>query len=893
MTFPILGGNGAVAGYEIDNSLRFIDGDSPRLTRSHSASASTFTYSTWVKRGTISNNYQYFFSYEDSGGSGASGIGFHTSTDTLYYYNGASGIQQTSAVFRDVSAWYHIVLKVTSNTGILYVNGVEVKTGISVSSFTSGENMTLGVFQYGSTLDFYFDGYMAETYLIDGTAKAPTDFGEFDSDSGIWKPKAYSGSYGTNGFHLDFEDSSSLGNDVSGNNNDFTATNLASTDQTIDTPTNNWCTLNALDTPTSGSTFSEGNLKIDTNTSQQGFTRSTFAVSQGKWYFEAKITTSNVREAIGITLVNIGNFDLTGKVDYYSRYGHILKGNSLISTQATYGNNDRIGVAFNLDDNTVAFYKNGSLQDTVTSIDSGTYSPMYRDGSDAYTCGAIFNFGNNGSFAGTETAQGNADDNGFGDFYYSPPSGYLALCTQNLATALSPTIDDGSEHFNIVLWSGNSVDDRSITGVGFAPDLVSIKNRDASTNFYWYDTTRGADNQLLSNATNSESTITNKLQAFESDGFQLGTSSEVNSSSNTYVGWSWKAGGTTPSQTYTVKVVSDSGNKYRFDDFGTSAVTLDLQEGGTYTFDQSDSSNSGHPLRFSTTSDGTHGSGYEYTTGVTTTGTPGSAGAKTVITVSASAPTLYYYCSVHSGMGGQANTNSTHGSSNFAGSIQSVAQANTTAGFSVVTWTGSGSSNETVGHGLSSAPTFVIQKPRSEARHWIIWSNAFGDNDKGALFNNETPADNRFGPNAPTSSVFGLYGGQGNRDGTTFVAYCFHDVEGYSKFGSYTGNGSNDGAFVYTGFRPAFVMIKRTDSSSSWSMRDTARSPYNLVTNRVWADLSNAESTSTTETIDILSNGFKARNNIGGINTSGGTYIFMSFAENPFVSSSGVPVVAR
>ena len=181
-----------------------------------------------------------------------------------------------------------------------------------------------------------------------------------------------------------------------------------------------------------------------------------------------------------------------------------------------------------------------------------------------------------------------------------------------------------------------------------------------------------------------------------------------------YVGWNWNAGDS-DSKTYTVKVVSDSGNKYRFDDFGTSAVTLDLAEGGTYIFDQSDSSNSGHPLRFSTTSNGTHGGGSEYTTGVTTSGTPGSSGAYTQIVVAASAPTLYYYCTQHSGMGGQANTNSTLGSSNFDGAIQSVVKANPTAGFSIVSYVGNGQNNTdvTIGHGLGVTPAMVIVKKRS------------------------------------------------------------------------------------------------------------------------------------------------------------------------------------
>ncbi len=232
-------------------------------------------------------------------------------------------------------------------------------------------------------------------------------------------------------------------------------------------------------------------------------------------------------------------------------------------------------------------------------------------------------------------------------------------------------LDKPTDYFNTKLYTGTSASN-SITGVGFQPDLVWIKSRSVIRDHVLTDSVRGIASQIHSNTSDAESTYTNDVTSFDSDGFTVLTDSDVNGNTFTYASWNWLAGGTAPAITYSVKVVSDSGNKYRFDDFGTSAVTLDLQEGGTYTFDQSDSSNSGHPLRFSTTSDGTHGGGSEYTTNVTTTGTPGSAGAKTVITVASGTATLYYYCSVHSGMGGQANTNSTFGSSNFSGLLDLV-----------------------------------------------------------------------------------------------------------------------------------------------------------------------------------------------------------------------------
>ena len=473
-------------------------------------------------------------------------------------------------------------------------------------------------------------------------------------------------------------------------------------------------------------------------------------------------------------------------------------------------------------------------------------------------------------------------------------------------------INKPSDYFNTKLYTGNATNPTTISGIGFQPDWVWTKLRAGGTEGHRIcDSVRGATKDLITNTNAAETTNTIGLKEFNNDGYVIGNSNGYNLNSGTFVSWNWLAGGTTPTKTYTVKVVSDSGNKYRFDDFGTSAVTLDLQEGGTYTFDQSDSSNSGHPFRFSTTSDGSHGGGSEYTTGVTTTGTPGSSGAKTVITVAASAPTLYYYCTQHSGMGGQANTNSTFGSSNFDGSIQTTVSANTTSGFSVVKYAGSQGSNFTVGHGLSS-PKLAIVKSLSAVDSWGVYYNLTGTNTNWMQLNDSTAVgSNNSDPdangvasgaggytgyyaifNASTMSVSSAAFANG---GTSLIGYFFQEVNGFSKIGMYKGNGSNDGTFVYTGFKPAWVMVKRADTANDWNIQDTKRQLYNGQDGVVLQP--NTDSTESTigngYTRDMLSNGFKIRQGGTETNASGGTYIYLAFAENPLVGTNNTPTTAR
>jgi len=460
MPIIIPANSAASGGYEVANSLRFNTASSDYLTRAASAFGTSTnkkkcTISFWIKRSTIAVQ-QAVMGVETTPAGGANEARIVLkSDDTLEFYDYQSGYKFryiTTRTFRDPSAWYHVVLAVdtTHPTGSarvnIYINGVQ-ETSFSTSTdpaqnldtfLNSGNYVQIG---RQSTGNSYLGSYLTEYAFIDGSTLAQTDFGEFDEDSAIWKPKAVSGlAFGTNGFYLDFEDSSALGNDAAGSNN-FSLNNLTALDQSTDTCTNNFATMNALAKSLSNVVLSNGNLICRNDDGANGNVLGTIALVNGKYYWETyKYGGGNT--GLGVTLASVDGSNHTAihasRVQYYQD-GYIYQngfGLSDINTGVTYGDTDIIGVSVDSVNGTIKFYKNGSLVNNSSQTNSAfTYAQnelipfwFFSNGGEWRT-----NFGSP-PFA---ISSGNADANDFGNFEYAVPSGYFALCTKNVSEANS------------------------------------------------------------------------------------------------------------------------------------------------------------------------------------------------------------------------------------------------------------------------------------------------------------------------------------------------------------------------------------------------------------------------------------------------------------------------
>ena len=404
------------------------------------------TFSFWLKKATSSTEAVII----SAGSATRDFIRFESTGELRVRLSGGSADLITTQLFRDTSAWYHIVIafdtpQATSSNRIkIYVNGSQV-TALGTATYPSqnatiklGTNNPNHIGNDSEQTTPYFDGLMTSVYLIDGTALDATSFGQTDATTGIWKFKSYSGSYGTNGFFLKFENSGSLGTDSSGNGNNFTVNGTPT--QTVDTPSNVFATFNAVDK--SGgtvTTFSNGNLNVKHANGTNGAVcaeRSTIAVSKGKWYWEAKCISTGGDVRIGIISMSSSNYATAANPyilnDCYNYKQNGVKGSSSADTAygATYTANDILGVAYDADNGSLTFYKNGTSQGVAfssldTSFTWGAWSTEYDGGEYAY------NFGN-GRFGTTAISSPYSDGAGLGKFQYQPPTGYYALCTKNI-----------------------------------------------------------------------------------------------------------------------------------------------------------------------------------------------------------------------------------------------------------------------------------------------------------------------------------------------------------------------------------------------------------------------------------------------------------------------------
>jgi len=459
----ILGANSASGDYEVSNSLRFDDGSSAYLSRTQTAgNRRTWTWSGWIKRGVIDTRQNIL----SAGNDGNDESHFRFDATGYLRFKESTGnspefLLDTNALFRDPAAWYHFVVAVDTTQSTdsdrikIYVNGSQITSFNSPNypsqNYDTRWNNNSQVTYLGMNVpDYrdYYDGYMTEVNFVDGSQKAPTDFGEFN-DNGVWIPKKYSGSYGTNGYFLQFkqtgtsQNASGIGADTSGQGNHFAVSGIAGTDITTDTCTNNYCTLNsargAIGSDSSNSTLSEGNLKSTGNNGDYKQCEGTMFPESGKWYWETLIVSDGSDAgAIGIQRSGLAIGAYPGKTANGYGYDSSGSGSKIHnnSRDTSYGSsfaaNDIIGTLLDLDNGTLTFYKNNSSQGQAYSGITSSLGWGFGFG-DAYGTVIVVNFGQEGSFAGNKTASGNSDANGYGDFFYSVPSGYYALNTKNLA----------------------------------------------------------------------------------------------------------------------------------------------------------------------------------------------------------------------------------------------------------------------------------------------------------------------------------------------------------------------------------------------------------------------------------------------------------------------------
>ena len=709
-----------------------------------------FTVEGWINQTGGDTTYSGMFS---TALSNSTGIGIAVARDQVWLGNNgtAYGTISASSTFWPLNQWTHIAVTRSGTTMRVFTNGVCSGITTTATGNIERQNAAIGR-RYFDNSSFTPIAYIQDLRIYKGVAKYT---GGFDV------PRPY------------------------------TPVGIATWRAVPDTTANNFATWNPLDRARNTGTQTDGNLSTGTNSGNYAI-RSTVGVSTGKWYWEFCPTAVSITNHHGIVAVgrSMGAFYLGETLDSWGMYdnnGNKRNNGSYDSYGTGFSQYDVGMVALDKSNGKIWWGKNGTwfasgnpsnatneAFSNINIVCSGIGTDSFVSPSQLQYNSCSYNFGQNPSFSGNTTAGTYADTNGKGLFKYQPPSGFLALCEDNLPT---PAIANPGRHFKTVLWTGDGNSGRSIVGVGFTPDLVWIKSRNVSLYHLLTNSVTGVDNTLSTNSTDAESFSTERvLNSFDSDGFSLNADDGSgyygwNVSGQNMVAWCWKAGA------------------------GTTST----------------------------------------------------------------------------------NTN---------GSITSVVSANQDAGFSIVSFT-MPSGTYTVGHGLGKTPKFIITKQRDGSGGWWTQHASIGAGT-AYLDLSSTAASTSLSwggiPNSSTFTINNSYAVAGQR----VIAYCWAEIEGYSKFGSYVGNGSADGPFVYCGFKPAWVMIKRTDSTDSWAIFDSSRDSTNPVERLLRAESTNIEATMTSLVSnpfgDLLSNGFKIRNTSTIDNV--GSYIFAAYAESPFQTAN-------
>ncbi len=885
-------------GYVIERSLRFNSGDTAYISRTcgNPTASGTWTLSCWVKRTKLGSDTTIFSARS---GTHAIQIYFHGNDKLRFYDDGRD--MYTDALFRDTSAWYHIVVTRTTTVNSIYVNGLLSKSTTYSSSSsspanTNGASQAFGMLYFvGSGLGHYGDMYLADPHFIDGQVLAPTDFGETD-DNGVWQPKEFAGTYGANGFHLDFKDNSSasaLGNDAAGSNN-WTVNNL---------------TVNAVDYTSqavlTGSLYSGagGVDKIfDGTTASCGpssgsyvtFTPSTPIPITSSFRIRANVSNASGDAVFAINGSNVSTVSTGfpasgGIVNAASTWTTITGYTQLTSLKFGWSGHWMSVSGIEIDGVVLISSPTSgidSLVDTPTNGDTasdtgaggevvGNYATLNPLRSTlTLTNGNLDSAGTSGwtGAAGTigmssgkwywEIDNIVSDEHVFGiidhtqiNVTWNTTYGYGAetggkyrpgLYNQSYGSSYSTNdvigIAFDADNGSLTFYKNGTSQGTAFTGLTDGPYFPSVvhnySSRSSSINFgqraFAYTAPSGY--KALCTANLPEPTIADPSQYFDTK-LWTGNGTNQNISTSFSPDWVWvKERGSTGWNTLydTVRGVKKSliTNDTRAEQTLNDGVTAFSSNSFTVSHDGA-----------STIHTNSNGDSY--------VGWTWDAGTSTV--------------------------------SNTDGSITSQVRAQPNAGFSIVSFVGNQTANSSVGHGLNAAPKFIITKNRDGAYSWRVFTTVIdGSNDRLFLNATNTKAD-QTDANVPTSSVFYLGANlDHNKNGDNMIAYCFTPIEGYSAMGSYVGNGSSNGPFVGLSFTPRWVMVKGTDITSHWRIWDSAREPNNPKINTLHPSDSQNETYYGADDIDFLSNGFRNRNTGSYQNSNGNTYIYIAFAEHPF-----------